>query len=96
MNNPNHTTETRGADSGAAPGSAAPFADRQRVSLAEWDALSPPWDRMGDCIVINQENGPDHCESGWMITVMAKDGTTKRLDSHWMKPNDPDQRPATE
>jgi hypothetical protein len=42
---------------------------------------------MGDCIVINQENGPDHCESGWMVTVMAKDGTERRLDSHWMKPN---------
>ena len=70
-----------------APCSAAPFANRQRVSLAEWDKHSPPWDRMGDCIVINQENGPDHCESGWMITVMAKDGTTRRLDSHWMKPN---------
>lgn len=72
-----------------APCSAAPFADRQRVSLSEWDKHSPPWDRMGDCIVIKQENGPDHCESGWMITVMAKDGTTRRLDSHWMKPNVP-------
>jgi len=43
---------------------------------------------MGDCIVIKQENGPDHCESGWMVTVMAKDGKTRRLDSHWMKSND--------
>jgi hypothetical protein len=70
-----------------APGSAAPFTDRQRVSLDKWDKHSPPRDRMGDCIVVNQENGPDHCESGWMITVRSKDGTTIRLDSHWMKPN---------
>lgn len=90
------STETAPAAFHAALGSAAPFADRQLVSLSEWDKHSPPWDRMGDCIVINQDNGPDHCESGWMITVMAKDGTTRRLDSHWMKPNMnyPDQNSA--
>jgi len=75
-----------------AHGSTAPFVYIQSVSMAEWDKHSPPWDRMGECIVVNQENGPDHCESGWMVTVMAKDGTTKRLDSHWITPNEKVQR----
>jgi hypothetical protein len=48
---------------------------------------------MGDCIVVNQENVPGHCESGWMVTVMAKDGTIKRLDIHWMKPNGESSNP---
>lgn len=79
------------------PGSAAPFSDRQRVSLSRWDKCSPKWDRMGDCIVINQQQGPDHCESGWMVTVMAKDGTTRKLDSHWMEAlNDQNRNRAEE
>jgi hypothetical protein len=65
-----------------------PFKDRQKVSLARWDKHSPPWDRMGECIVIGQRKTRG-CESGWMVKVMAKDGTYRELDSHWLEqPND--------
>lgn len=59
-----------------------PFVYRQKVDCARYDATNPPWDRMGICIVIDQHQAT--CESGWMITVLAKDGTAKRLDSHWL------------
>jgi hypothetical protein len=62
--------------------------DRQKVSLARWDKHSPPWDRMGECIVIGQRK-THGCESGWMVKVMAKDGTYRELDSHWLEqPNE--------
>jgi hypothetical protein len=65
-----------------------PFKDRQKVSLARWDKHSPPWDRMGECIVIGQRKTRG-CESGWMVKVMAKDGTYRELDSHWLEqPNE--------
>jgi hypothetical protein len=61
-----------------------PFKDRQKVSLARWDKHSPPWDRMGECIVIGQRK-THGCESGWMVKVMAKDGTYREIDSHWLE-----------
>ena len=61
-----------------------PFKDRQKVSMARWDKHSPPWDRMGECIVIGQRKTRG-CESGWMVKVMAKDGTYRELDSHWLE-----------
>lgn len=37
---------------------------------------------MGICTVVGQRRA--RCESGWMVNIMAKDGTTMELDSHWL------------
>lgn len=84
------------AGMGNAPGvlGCPPFKDRQKVSLARWDKHSPLWDRMGECIVVGQKQTRG-CESGWMVTVMAKDGTYRELDSHWIQQtNDKIRDPA--
>lgn len=86
MNAPNNTQDAMAAFSPAHGSAVPPFKDRQKVSLARWDKHSPPWDRMGECIVVGQKQQRG-CESGWMVTVMAKDGTYRELDSHWIQPN---------
>lgn len=55
-----------------------------RVSLARWDESEPPYKRMGVCEVAGVESR--QCESGWMVTVKAKDGRTKTLDQNWLWP----------
>lgn len=59
-----------------------PFADRQKVDAKRYDASSPPWNKLGICIVVGQRRA--RCESGWMVNIMANDGTTVELDSHWL------------
>jgi len=77
------TTNAKGVGFGDGLG-CPPFKDRQKVSLERWDNHSPPWDRVGECIVVGQKQTRG-CESGWMVTVMAKDGTYRELDSHWIQ-----------
>ena len=88
MTNANQKPEAQncGGHEGLAPAGllGCPFKDRQKVSLTRWDKHSPPWDRMGECIVIGQRKTRG-CESGWMVKVMAKDGTYRELDSHWLE-----------
>jgi hypothetical protein len=59
-----------------------PFEDRQKVNAKRYDATNPKWRHMGICIVIGQRRA--RCESGWMVNIMAKDGTSMELDSHWL------------
>jgi len=76
-------------EASAAMSCSPPFADRQKVDAKRYDASSPPWDKMGICIVIDQRKTRG-CESGWMVKIMSKDGTVKELDSHWLSAaNDP-------
>jgi hypothetical protein len=65
-----------------------PFRDRQKVDAKRYDATNPKWNRMGICIVVGQRRA--RCESGWMVNIMAKDGASMELDSHWLSAeNDP-------
>ena len=59
-----------------------PFRDKQKVEAKRYDATNPKWNRMGICIVVGQRRA--RCESGWLVNIMAKDGTTTELDSHWL------------
>ena len=60
----------------------APFFDGQSVDAGRYDATNPKWNHMGICIVVGQRRA--RCESGWMVNIMAKDGTYMELDSHWL------------
>jgi hypothetical protein len=59
-----------------------PFADRQKVDAKRYDATNPKWNHMGICTVVGQRRA--RCESGWMVNIMSKDGTSMELDSHWL------------
>lgn len=61
---------------------APPFADRQKVDASRYDATNPKWRQMGICTVVGQRRS--RCESGWMVSIMADDGTVLDLDSHWL------------
>lgn len=80
--NKHHDTRTYNASPIAEWDGSPPFADRQKVDARRYDATNPKWNHMGICIVIGRRRA--RCESGWMVNIMAKDGTSMELDSHWL------------